>query len=965
MQATDIGELSRLVDEALAQPAAAREAWIDALDTRRAGLAAALRRVLARMEPGNDSPGLGSLPRMERTGTRAEPGDRMGPWRLARPLGRGGMGEVWLAERVDGAFERSVALKLPHAEASGGVLKRRFARERDILAALSHPHIAQLLDAGVADGGQPWLAMEWVDGRPITGHCDALGLGLEARLRLALQVLEALAHAHERLVAHRDLKPSNIHVTPSGTAKLLDFGIAKLLDDDAEGASTELTRAGGRALTPAYAAPEQLAGAPLTTAVDLYAFGLVLYELLAGRHPFDGLARPAGAEAPLASTHVADGPRAAGLDARARRRALRGDLDAVLARALEADPARRYRSAAAFAADLEHVLAHEPVTARRIGWPARAARFVRRHRAESALAGALALSLAAGMGAIAWQSGRARTEARHAQVEAARAQAESRRAEAEARRQKATRDFLVGVFKASDPRIGSTQPRGTITARQLLDLGARRIDARFADDPLTRIELLGIVADIYGELDENDRFDTLLARQTELAVAHLGELHPVTIDCRLREVDGLVTRGDYAGAQARLARLDAQIARAGRDETADRAYWLLLRSWTLMPDPDAQAERQATLEKALALYARVAPDDPRHAFVLGALGNIAHARGDDARAAELTRRSIAVAERAPERDDGALAVNYSNLGKTLVGVGDYAGAEQAHAHALALAEATYGRDAWPWWIAAANRAQAVHLGGDRERADAMFEALMKVLPPPSHAFRNALEENAAARARETYAQRLAAEGRPAQALPLYAAARTGYLHAPTYEYDLRQLQAESGAAADAAGQGALALRLLQGALAEYVAKAPPADPGRLRAQESLARALWRQGSHAAAEATWLQVVADAGGRPVAPVISAFEGLARVALRRGDTPGAQAWIARAESAYARVAGPHDPRLEPQLWTTEAEVLLARGLAGPARERAREAQVALQREDAPASADLLAAQAVLRRAVHPPS
>jgi serine/threonine-protein kinase len=606
------------------------------------------------------------------------------------------------------------------------------------------------------------------------------------------------------------------------------------------------------------------------------------------------------------------------------------------------------------------VLRHEPVSARATGLAARAAKCVRRHRAESALAGALAVSVAAGVGAIAWEGARARAEARHAGQEAARAQLESRRAEEEARRQKATRDFLVGIFKASDPRIASDQPRGAITARQLLDLGARRIDTRFVDDPATRIELLGIVADIYGELDEDARFDALLARQTELALARLGERHPVTLNCLLRRADGMITRGDYAGAKALLARVDTLIARAGRDDSADRAYWLLLHSWTLMPDADARGEREATLGRALALYARVAPDDPRHAFVLGALGQIAHARGDEARAAELTRRSIAVAERAPERDDGALAVDYSNLGKTLAGLGDFAGAERAHAHALQLAESTYGRDAWPYWIAAANQAQAVHLGGDRERADAMFEALMKLLPPPSDPFHNALEENAAARARETWALRLAAEGRPARALPLYAAARVGFEHAPTYEADLRQLEAETGAAADAAGQGARALRLLHTALAEYVAKAPASDPGRLRAREALARALWRQGQTTAAESEWLQVVADAAGGMTAPAILACEGLARVALRRHDGGGAQAWIVRADNGLGHVAGARDVRLWPQVWTTQAEVALEQGRPDQARAQAQQAVDALLREAAPASAELAAAEATLRRA-----
>jgi serine/threonine-protein kinase len=279
-----------------------------------------------------------------------EPGTIIGPYQLVRELGRGGMGEVWLAARSDGALTRRVALKLPHAHLLSGALRQRFERERDILAPLSHPHIAPLYDAGISDGGHPYLAMEWIDGMPITHYCREVRQPIATRLELFKQVLDAVHYAHERFIAHRDLKPSNILVTSDGRVKLLDFGIAKLLSGDTGGASTELTQLGGRAATPDYAAPEQIAGQPITTAVDLYALGVVLFELLTGARPFDAVrgVNTHSSSAPLASQRVteAEAQLIGGLKSAQLRKSLQGDLDAILAKALETDPAQRYRSAA-------------------------------------------------------------------------------------------------------------------------------------------------------------------------------------------------------------------------------------------------------------------------------------------------------------------------------------------------------------------------------------------------------------------------------------------------------------------------------------------------------------------------------------------------------------------------------------------------------------------------------------------
>ena len=279
--------LSQLLDEALALPETDRIAWAEKLSSEHASLKPLLEELFARPASVSTADLVGTLPSFALPEHEAErvPGTSVGPYRLIREIGRGGMGAVWLAERADGLMKREVALKLPILAASRAALAERFAREREILAPLVHPHIARLYDAGFADDGQPFLALEYVAGEPITAYCDRSALSIATRVELFHQVLSAVQYAHANLVLHRDLKPSNILVGPQGEIKLLDFGIAKLMTAGAAH-ETALTQLAGRALTPDYAAPEQVNGAPLTTASDVYALGVVLYELLAGVRPY-------------------------------------------------------------------------------------------------------------------------------------------------------------------------------------------------------------------------------------------------------------------------------------------------------------------------------------------------------------------------------------------------------------------------------------------------------------------------------------------------------------------------------------------------------------------------------------------------------------------------------------------------------------------------------------------------------
>jgi len=355
-------------------------------------------------------------PVLDRPVTDGDPGligKRFGPYSVLALLGHGGMGSVWLAERVDGLFARNVTLKLVHPALIDRVMTERFTREREILASLSHPNIARLLDAGFAVDGQPYIALEYVAGTPLTSYCDAHRLSIRARLELFQQVLGAVQYAHAHLVIHRDLKPANILVTEGGQAQLLDFGIAKLLTEG-EAKETELTRMGGRALTPDYAAPEQVASVAITTAADVYALGVMLYELFTGERPYKLKRESRGAleEAILRADPVAPS-RAALSEAAAAARAttakklsstLRGDLDAIAAKALKKSPTERYATASAFGEDIARFLGGDVVLAQPDTVAYRALKFARRHWVGIAVTGVLMLTLAGGLAATSYEA---------------------------------------------------------------------------------------------------------------------------------------------------------------------------------------------------------------------------------------------------------------------------------------------------------------------------------------------------------------------------------------------------------------------------------------------------------------------------------------------------------------------------------------------------------------------------------
>ena len=440
-------------------------------------------------------------------------GLRLGPWELERALGSGGMGHVWLARRYDGLYEGEVAIKMLRVAVADAGANARFAREGQLLARLTHPNIAKLLDAGVTPAGQRYLVLEYIDGERIDRYCDERRLDLRARIGLFLQVCAAVAHAHANLIVHRDLKPSNILVQKGGRIKLLDFGVAKLLDAEGGGDATQLTAFAGVGLTPEYAAPEQVAGGAITTATDVYALGMLLYELLSGRRPYgSGRSTPAQLAREIAETdpkrlsaRVADADDGVDTTTVAEQRAttpdrlrrmLQGDLDTVVAKALKKEPAERYASAQALGDDLTRYLRHEPIASRPDSFAYRSRKFVRRNRLAVAL-GALAIVAVLGGSSVSmWHARQATLQAEAATREAVKADAVKR--------------FLLGLFEANGTERGGGAQAQNTTARELLDIGRRQIETSLKDQPQVRSEVLGMLSEMYyqiGRMDQSEALD--------------------------------------------------------------------------------------------------------------------------------------------------------------------------------------------------------------------------------------------------------------------------------------------------------------------------------------------------------------------------------------------------------------------------------------------------------------------------
>ncbi|MEO6364417.1 MAG: serine/threonine-protein kinase, partial [Caldimonas sp.] len=552
-----------LLDEALDLPPEDRAAWLAALPAAAAPHRAALARLLAAQPAIETDDFLDELPRFgvpralahEHTAAATgatdlalAAGGAVGPYRLLEAIGSGGMGAVWLAERSDGQPRRKVALKLPHMGWQPG-LAARLERERDILASLEHPNIARLYDAGLDAFGRPYLAMEYVAGTPIDRYVAARALPLPARLHLVLQVAAAVAHAHTRLVAHRDLKPANILVSDDGDVRLLDFGIAGLVANDAAGESA-LTRESGRALTPDYASPEQIRGEPVGTASDVYSLGVVAYEVVTGTRPYR-LGTRGGVALAEAIAAVQLQPASSSAIDPAMRRAIGGDLDAVLAKSLRQDPAERYPTVEAFATDIGRCLRGEPVSAQPDRIAYRVRKFVGRHRWQAGSAALAVVALVGGAGVALWQ-------AREARQEAARAEQ--------------VKAFVLSLLDSADSDAGAG---ARTTAVELLQAASKRVERELAGRPGVAAELMTAIG--FGLLGQGRAEDAagLLNNAVALSAAAHGSDDRRTLAARVVYGEALVALGRNDEAIG-LMRPAAELARRLGDGHAeiDARRWL-------------------------------------------------------------------------------------------------------------------------------------------------------------------------------------------------------------------------------------------------------------------------------------------------------------------------------------------------------------------------------------------------------
>ncbi len=635
-------------------------------------------------------------------------GKHVGPYRIVREIGRGGMGAVYLAERDDDQFHQRVALKLVHygIDPDDHVV-RRFLEERQILASLEHPNIARLLGGGVTEpapgqpgDGMPYFVMEYVEGTPIDRYCDEHRLPIDARLNLFRKVCRAVQYAHRNLIVHRDLKPSNILVSRDGAVKLLDFGIAKLLTRGDEAGAPALTRWGIRPMTPAFASPEQVRGEAASPASDVYALGLVLYQLLTGRNPQSPegrspgeieraicellpeypseviirtgeITRPDGSTRRYAPEEVS---RARDTRPERLRRRLSGDLDTITVMALRKEPERRYASVEQLSEDLRRHLAGLPVIARKDTARYRAAKFIQRHAVGVVAATLIGLTLLGGIAGTTWQ-------ARVAAAERDRARMEAGIAEREAEKAQRISTFLIDLFEVADPG----EARGnSITAREILDAGAEKITAGLGEQPEVRAALMDVMGRVYQNLGLYDEATPLLKQALALRRGMPGDAEASVAESLYGLGRLLLAKGEY-----------------------DRAESLLLESLDI---------RRGLFDGA----------SPEVAETLNDLARVLQAKGEYDTADSLFRRSLAIYEEATGARSSEVATVSNNLAALLHRRGAYEKAEPLYRRALALKRELLGKNHPEVATALNNLAALLFAHGAYDEAETLFREVLAI-----------------------------------------------------------------------------------------------------------------------------------------------------------------------------------------------------------------------------------------------
>lgn len=755
----DWGRLEELFRRALDRPPEERRAWLRKEEDDEA-LIAEVEALLEADEAGSERLDQAVRERMRLLAREApRVGACLGPYRLEQELGRGGTSTVYLGVRRTGDREERVAVKLLAPGLPGADVQRRFAREVAILERLDHPGIARLLDTATTDDGRPYLVMEYVEGEPLIRYCQARELEVEARLELFLAVCEAVQFAHRSLVIHRDLKPANILVTAQGRPKLLDFGVARLLERH-PGADPTVTVA--RLLTPSYASPEQIRGEALSTATDVFSLGVVLYQLLTDLHPFrqpedttDRVQRRIlTADPPWPSQRL----RREGRAGRRRARRLSGDLDRVVMKALEAEPERRYGTVEQLADDLRRHLGGRPVSARPATAAYRARKFLRRHRTGTAAALILVLLLSAFAVITALQERRT-AEART-------------RAEQERHKAEQALSLMVDLFEVTDPDRVSGE---TVTAREILDRATRRVETELADQPRVQATLLEAIGRVYLQLGLPERarspLETALAlhrnepeadlgglAQTLETLGHLHQDSGEVLEAVGAYREALEVRRELLGPEhpkvaTALNHLGDALEDSGDSAAAEPFYRqaLEMRRRLFGEHHEAVAEslnqlgllhhQRRELDRAEPLYRRalemrreiLGPQHPEVAVSLNNLAALQQARGRPAAAEGLFREAVAIQETHRGRSHPETLASLQNLAMALKDLGRHDEAEELLLEVLAVEEERFGEEL-------PNRATNLyHLGlvrreaGDPEAAEEYFrrasELYRRVLPP--------------------------------------------------------------------------------------------------------------------------------------------------------------------------------------------------------------------------------------------
>ena len=768
--------LSPLLDRALDLEPGARETLVRSLRSTDPTVASVLASLLGEHDRVLASDFLETSPLAAGAIPPSLTGQTVGAYTLERPLGMGGMGTVWLARRSDGRFEGQVAVKLVNLSVLDSIARDRFAREGSVLARLAHPHIARLFDAGITEAGQPYLVLEYVKGTRIDVYADAHRLDVRGRLELFLQVADAVSHAHASLVVHRDLKPSNILVDESGQAKLLDFGIAKLVSD--ERAGQERTAPTTPAMTLRYAAPEQVADAPVSTTTDVYALGVLLYELLAGCHPTIRDETDLAAQmralterealrlsdaVRLLTTHPSESAFAAARGTTIDRlcRAYRGDLDLIVAKALKKAPAERYGSVTAFADDLRRHLRNEPVTVRRDSLPYRVRKFAQRHRLGLAAAASVVVALIAGTTI-------ALVQARESARQRDRALADLRLAEAK----NDFSDFLLSQATPNEKPISNAE---------LLARGEALIPRRFASDAPLRVSMELMLADRYQDNLQFEARDRLLAQAyaDSRSIADVALKSLVT--CRwasrfadrndfaqaLALIDGVMpalsASADYAETESRCRVFEATVAVQNRDAAraipaAERAVFIEEHR---PGAPGRLFEPLAALASAYSVASRWDAGSRAFARAFGALeaDGLDHTRtaavvlnnwavmladaGQVSESAPLFGRAADTA-RAADSENGPNFIMLSNYANALAAMGDTATADRIHDEALA--KGRHARSPRRLLTALQFAIRGACDAGDHTRATSLLNesyAVLKADPAPTEYSKAVVEVSAA------------------------------------------------------------------------------------------------------------------------------------------------------------------------------------------------------------------------------